>query len=307
MLRAPLPTSPCCLLLQALEGPYGRGISAPALYPGEEPALPPEAIAAVDLGESDEEGGEGPPPLASPSPAGEMEEEEGEQAGLVDAFPATDIFVPPAAERQAAAGEEQPAGGATAAEGQPESAEARLKGLFAPVGAAAGAVGGFLGGGLSMAGAAAGGTMSAVAETLHIPGLSRARPEEPAVQAEAGATEEGAAEAEMQPPLAPAGAAGVEAEEEKPAAGAETAGIGPTAAAEGAAAVPAAAAPVAMPEAAAEPAAAEVAAVPPTWEHGSAAQLAGRSGERVAVQVSGRGYFGMRQDGLKAYHVLSVA
>lgn len=275
---------------QALEGPYGRGIYAPALYPGEEPALPPEAIAAVDLGDSEEEG-EGPPPLASPSPVGELEEvEAGQAAGGEDG-----IFAPPAAmqARQpvpAAVAEERPAGGEeeAAAEGPLEMAEARLKGLFAPVGVAAATMGGFVGGGLTKAGAAAGGAAGAVADALHIPGLSRAGPEKPLVTAEPGAAGAGEAEVapapELQPPLAPAGAAAVEAEEEeKPAAAAEAVERSPTAAAAEAAAAPPA-------EAAYEPAAvSEAAAVQPAyvegWEHGSEALLAGRSGERVGVQV----------------------
>lgn len=260
---------------------------APALYPGEEPALPPEAIAAVDLGESEEEG-EGPPPLASPSPIGELEEAEAEQAA---GAPEDGIFAPPAAAQArqpapAAVAEEQPVGGGgeAAAEGPLEMAEARLKGLFAPVGVAAATMGGFVGGGLAKAGAAAGGAAGAVAEALHIPGLSRAGPEEPPVTAEPGAAKAGEEEVgpapELQPPLAPAGAAVVEAEqEEKPAAAAEAVERGPTAAAAEAAAVPLA-----------EPAAvSEAAAVQPAyvegWEHGSEALLAGRSGERVGVQV----------------------
>ena len=88
--------------------------------------------------------------------------------------------------------------------------------------------------------------------------------------AEAGAAEPGAAAAAlvptMHPPLAPAGAAAVEIEKGVArAAAAEAVECGPTAAAEEEAAVPAA-------------------AVPAEWP-GSAALLAGRSGERVAVKV----------------------
>ncbi|PRW20635.1 hypothetical protein C2E21_8881 [Chlorella sorokiniana] len=265
---------------EALAGPYGRGISAPTLYPGEEPALPPEAIAAVDLGESEEEGEE-PPPLATPSPTAELELAEDEAAARAigeQPSPAAGIFATPAGlERQPPpAGEEKAAGGEAAApdEGSIETAEARLKGLFAPVGMAAGVVGGFVGAGLARAGAAAGGAGGAVAEAIHIPGISRAGPAEPAVGAEAGAAEAGAAEAApelaMQPPLAPAEAAAVEAE--------TAAGPG---AAEAKAPVPAAEGLRAMPELAAPEA---EAAVPPEWLPGSEALLAGRSGERVGVQ-----------------------